>query len=702
VFNIVEKTFEIGGKTVTLQTGKIARQADGAVMLTVGKTMILCTTTIDKKVKEDIDFLPLTVVYQEKAFAAGKIPGGFFKRETKPSEGEVLTSRVIDRSIRPLFPDNYHYDTQVVCTLLSHDPEVDPEIFALIGAAASVQISGAPFKGPIAASKVGYVNGEFLLNPNFDEILESQLDLIVSGTHDSVLMVESEASELSEATMLKAVKFAHDSFQVAISAINDLAKTVNKPLLQLPAEHDPELVTLLKNYCKERVISAFLEKAKQKRREMLDTLKTDTIEHFEPQGYDSALVAKLLKKLESEIVREWIVSDNRRIDGRRTDEIRQLEIETGILPMAHGSSLFTRGETQAIVATTLGTTQDEQILDGINPNETRAKFMLHYNFPSFSVGEVGPMRAPGRREIGHGKLAWRAVKPVMPEKAAFPYTVRVVSEITESNGSSSMATVCGASLALMDAGVPIAAPVAGIAMGLIMQDSKNYVILSDIMGDEDHLGDMDFKVAGTDRGITALQMDIKVCGITLEIMERAIAQAQKGRAHILYAMNNVLNTHRTSLSENAPTITKITVPKDKVRDIIGSGGKVIKEIVELSGAKIDIDDSGEVSIAVNNAKGRDIALTMIKSIISDLEVGSIYQGKVAKIVDFGAFITIGGKDALVHISEIVKGRRLDKVTEVLSEGQSVWVKVVGFDKGKFKLSMKAVDQETGQEIIEMA
>lgn len=700
MFNIIEKKFQFGNKEVTLQTGKIARQADGAVMVSVGGTMILCTTTIDKQVKEGIDFLPLTVVYQEKAFAAGKIPGGFFKRETKPSEREVLISRLIDRSIRPLFPDNYFYDTQVVCTLFSHDAEIDPDVFALIGAAASVQISGAPFKGPVAASKVGYKNGNFLMNLSFEEIMTSELDLVVSGTHDSVLMVESEASELPDNVMLDAVKFAHKSFQPAIEAINDFAKTVNKPLLNLQTEADPELVTLLKNFARERVVEAFQVTAKQKRRELLEQLSIDTLAHFEPQGHDSVVVAKLLKKLESEIVRDWIVDDNKRIDGRKHDQVRPLAIEIDVLPKTHGSSLFTRGETQALVATTLGTSQDSQMIDTIDSTKLKEEFMLHYNFPSYSVGEVGPMRAPGRREIGHGKLAWRAINPVMPAKEKFPYTVRVVSEITESNGSSSMATVCGASLALMDAGVPIAAPVAGIAMGLIMRSQSNYVILSDIMGDEDHLGDMDFKVAGTDKGITALQMDIKVSGITFDIMEKAIAQAQKGRSHILSAMNSVISTHKTELNENAPTITKITVPKDKIRDIIGSGGKVIKEIVELSGAKIDIDDNGEVSIASTTAKGKNTALQMIKSIIAELEVGMIYQGKVAKIVDFGAFITIGGKDALVHISEIVMGRRLNSVTEVLQEGQSVWVKVVGIEKGKFRLSMKIVDQTTGQEIVE--
>ncbi|MBN8828694.1 MAG: polyribonucleotide nucleotidyltransferase [Sphingobacteriia bacterium] len=696
MFNVVRKEIIWGGDKLSLETGKIARQSDGSVVVTYGKTVILCTVCVSKEQKEGINFLPLTVIYQEKTFAAGKIPGGFFKRETKPSEREVLISRLIDRSLRPLFPDNYHYETQVICTLLSHDLKNEPDMPALVGAAAAIQISSIPFNGPVAGSKVAYVDGRFELNPKINQHSHSKLDLVVAGTEDSILMVESEAYELTEEQMLEAVMFGHSGFLPVINMVKEFAKEVGKEKMTLSDKSDPEINMLVTNFAKSRLEQAFTEVNKQKRREAILQVKQDTLNHLEPSGYDPFLISNILETIESDIVRHAILDKNKRIDGRTTTDIRPILAEVSFLPCTHGSALFTRGETQAIVATTLGTGQDEQIVDSIE-GESREHFMLHYNFPPYSVGEVSPMRAPGRREIGHGKLAWRAIRPLMPTKLDFPYTVRLVSEITESNGSSSMATVCGSSLALMDAGVPIERPIAGIAMGLILEKDR-FAVLSDILGDEDHLGDMDFKVAGTETGVTALQMDIKVCGITFEIMKQALSQAKQGRLHILNEMNKAIREPRKELSSYAPTITKITIPKDKIRDIIGAGGKVIREICELTSSKIDIQDTGEVLIAATNSKDREFAIKIINSIVFDLVVGEVYYGKVVKLMDFGAFVTFfGSKDGLVHISEI-STERVATVDSVLKEGQIVWVKMIGFDRGKIKLSMKNINQETGEEL----
>ena len=698
MFKVIKRQVEWGGKTLTLETGKIARQADGAIIATYGETVVLCTVVGQKKAKPDTDFFPLTVNYQEKTFAAGKIPGGFFKREGRPSEKEVLTSRLIDRPIRPLFPEGFFNEVQVVCTLLSYDLENDPDVVAMVGASAALTISGIPFMGPIAGGRVGYIDDKFVINPTRSELKESKLDLIVAGTQSSVLMVESEAQELSEEVMLGAVMAGHKAFQPVIDAIISLAEEAAKDAWELVENpQDAEIKAKLKETGEENIRAAFKITAKQERYNRLDEIKNEICTPLKDAGYSPVSVGRLFKALESDVVRHDMVTTSKRIDGRSPEQIRPILAEVGVLPKVHGAALFTRGETQAIVVATLGTSVDEQIIDALE-GEYKESFMLHYNFPPYSVGEVGRMGSPGRREIGHGKLAWRSIHPLMPTKEEFPYTIRVVSEITESNGSSSMATVCGTSLALMDAGVPLKKPVAGIAMGLI-KEKEGFVVLSDIMGDEDHLGDMDFKVAGTQDGITALQMDIKIDGITEEIMKVALAQAQTGRKHILGEMAKALTGSRESVNDNAPRITTISVPKDKIREIIGSGGKVIREIVEKTGAKIDIEDDGTVRIAAVNVGQGKAALDWIQGIVAEAEVGQIYTGKVVRVVDFGAFVNfIGGKDGLVHISELAD-QRVAKVTDVVNEGDIVKVKVIEIGRdGKIRLSMKVVNQETGEDI----
>jgi polyribonucleotide nucleotidyltransferase len=702
MFKIYRKELNWGGRKLTLETGRIARQADGAVLATYGDTMVLCTAVGAKAPKPGVDFFPLTVNYQEKTFAAGKIPGGFFKREGRPSEKEVLTSRLIDRPIRPLFHPAYRHETQVICTVLSHDLENDPDIVAMVGASAALTISGIPFMGPIGAARVGYVDGEYVLNPRQEQLPQSQLDLVVAGTSEGVLMVESEAKELSEEVMLGAVNFGSDSFQPVINAIIELAEQCAKEPWAL-AEESPEkkaVWSALQAQFSESLRAAYGEQAKQARTDKIDAVKKAAKEAI--GGEDAAkteLVGKLFKDLERDIVRGDIVKTGKRIDGRDGKTVRPISAEVGILPRAHGSALFTRGETQGLVVATLGTGQDEQIIDALE-GEYRQTFMLHYNFPPYSTGEAGRMGSPGRREIGHGKLAWRAIHPLLPDKEAFPYTIRIVSEITESNGSSSMATVCGSSLSLMDAGVPLARPVAGIAMGLI-KEQAGFAVLSDILGDEDHLGDMDFKVAGTDRGITALQMDIKITSITREIMQIALGQAKDGRMHILGEMAKALTGAREAVSQNAPRITVINIPKDKIREVIGSGGKVIREICEVTGAKIDIEDDGTIKVAAVDANAAKAAIDWIRGIVAEPEVGVVYDGKVVKIMDFGAFVNfLGSRDGLVHISEL-SPQRVKTVADVVKVGDQVKVKVIGMDdRGKVKLSMKAVDQKTGEEIAQ--
>jgi polyribonucleotide nucleotidyltransferase len=703
MFNITKKSIEWGGRTLTLETGKIARQADGAVLATYGNTVVLCTVVAAKTPKADVDFFPLTVNYQEKAFAAGKIPGGFFKREGRPSEKEVLTSRLIDRPIRPLFPNGFYNETQVVCTLLSHDMQNNPDMVALVGASAALTLSGVPFMGPIAGCRVGYVNGEYLLNPTSVELLDSQLDLVVAGTTRSVLMVESEAQELSEEVMLGAVNYGHKEMQAVIDLIVSLAESAAKEPWDFKKPVDEVLEARVRELAETDLRDAYKITAKQERSTRLDeikkTVKTALGKAVIEDGYDDKAIGNQLKKLEQDIVRTDYVKSQKRIDGRGPADVRQIIGEVGVLPMTHGSALFTRGETQALVVATLGTSQDEQMIDALE-GEYRENFMLHYNFPPYSTGEVGRMGTPGRREIGHGKLAWRAIRPMLPEKEDFPYTLRCVSEITESNGSSSMATVCGSSLALMDAGVPLKRPVAGIAMGLIKEKS-GYIVLSDILGDEDHLGDMDFKVAGTDQGITALQMDIKIDGITFEIMQVALTQAHAGRNHILGEMSKALSAARESVGSTAPRITTITIPKDKIREVIGSGGKVIREICEVTGAKVDIEDDGTVRIAATSEEAGKKAYDWIYSIVAEPEIGQIHDGKVVRVVDFGAFVNFfGAKDGLVHISELAD-HRVAKVEDVIKEGDVVKVKVLDIDnRGKIRLSMRVVNQETGEDISE--
>jgi polyribonucleotide nucleotidyltransferase len=691
-----------GGRKLVLETGKVARQADGAVVAAYGETTVLATVVSNKEPREGLDFLPLTVNYQEKFYAAGRIPGGYFKREGRPTEKETLVSRLIDRPIRPLFADGYRCETQVIITTLSHDLENDPDIVAMVAASAALTLSGVPFMGPIGAARVGFINNEFVLNPQIDEMLESQLDLVVAGTADAVLMVESEAKELAEEAMLGAVMFGHKHFQPVIDAIIRLAEKAAKEPRDFKLPDNAALEKEMLGLIEQDVRSAYAIAAKQERHAALDAAKAKAMAHFFPEGaenpaYDKLRVAGVFKELEAKIVRWNILDTGRRIDARDVKTVRPIASEVGILPRAHGSALFTRGETQALVIATLGTGEDEQFIDALQ-GTYKETFLLHYNFPPFSVGETGRMGAPGRREIGHGKLAWRAIRPMLPPHHEFPYTIRVVSEITESNGSSSMATVCGTSLALMDAGVPLRRPTAGIAMGLILEGER-YAVLSDILGDEDHLGDMDFKVAGTEKGVTSLQMDIKIAGITEEIMRVALTQAKDGRLHILDEMSKALTSARAELGAHAPRIEVITIPVDKIREVIGSGGKVIREIVEKTGAKIDISDDGTIKIASANAESIKAAINWIKSIASEPEVGHIYDGTVVKVVDFGAFVNFfGAKDGLVHISQLAP-RRVQKVTDVVKEGDRVKVKLLGFDeRGKVRLSMKIVDQQTGEDL----
>jgi polyribonucleotide nucleotidyltransferase len=701
MFDINRIELDWGGRTLVLETGRMARQADGAVLATYGETTVLATVVAAKQPREGVDFLPLTVDYQEKFYAAGRIPGGYFKREGRPTEKETLVSRLIDRPVRPLFADGWRNETQVIVTTLSHDLENDPDILAMVAASAALTLSGAPFMGPIGAARVGFINGEYVLNPQLDEMAESQLDLVVAGTTDAVLMVESEAKELNEAVMLGAVMFGHRHFQPVIQAIIQLAEKAAK---------EPRELTVVDNATLEKEILGLVEKDlraaysianKMQRQTAVAAAKARVMEHYFPEGaepkYDKLRVAGVFKELEAKIVRWNILDTSKRIDGRDLKTVRPIVSEVGVLPRAHGSALFTRGETQALVVTTLGTGEDEQWIDALH-GTYKESFLLHYNFPPFSVGETGRLGGTKRREIGHGKLAWRAIRPVLPSKTDFPYTIRVVSEITESNGSSSMATVCGSSLALMDAGVPLKRPTAGIAMGLILED-KRYAVLSDILGDEDHLGDMDFKVAGTEEGITSLQMDIKIAGITEEIMKVALAQAKDGRLHILGEMAKALTSARAELGEHAPRIETFKIATDKIREVIGTGGKVIREIVEKTGAKINVEDDGTVKVASANADSINAAIKWIKSIASDPEIGQIYEGKVVKVMDFGAFVNFfGAKDGLVHISQLAQNR-VQKTSDVVKEGDIVKVKLLGFDdRGKVRLSMKVVDQETGEDI----
>ncbi len=699
MFNVYRKEIDWGGRPLVLETGKIARQADGAVMVTYGDTVVLCTAVGQKAPRPGIDFFPLTVNYQEKTFAAGKIPGGFFKREGRPSEKETLTSRLIDRPIRPLFAKGYKNETQVICTVLSHDLENDPDIVSMVGASAALTISGIPFLGPIGGARVGYIGNEYVLNPQLDEMSNSSLDLVVAGTQEGVLMVESEAGELSEEIMLGAVSFGHKAMQPVIDAIIELAEMCAKDPWDVP-EPAPEVEALreqLTASVSDDLREAYKIVKKQDRVEAVAAAKAKGVEFLDEDDPAIAAAPGILKELESDIVRGNILETGQRIDGRDTKTVRPINAEVKVLGRSHGSAVFTRGETQALAVATLGTGSDEQIVDALE-GEYREHFMLHYNFPPYSVGEASFLRSPGRREIGHGKLAWRAIHPLLPSKEEFPYTIRVVSEITESNGSSSMATVCGTSLALMDAGVPLARPVAGIAMGLI-KEGDQFAVLSDILGDEDHLGDMDFKVAGTETGITSLQMDIKITSITEEIMQVALNQARDGRLHILDEMAKALGSARTEVNQNAPRITVISIPKDKIREVIGTGGKVIREICETTGAKVDIEDDGTIKVAAVDAEASQAAIDWIKSIVAEPEVGVIYTGKVVKLMDFGAFVNfLGSKDGLVHISEL-KPERVGKVSDVVKLGDSVKVKVLGFDdRGKVKLSMKAVDQETGEDL----
>ncbi|WP_419253608.1 polyribonucleotide nucleotidyltransferase [Caulobacter sp. ErkDOM-YI] len=702
MFEIMRKTIEWGGKTLVLETGRIARQADGAVLATMGETVVLATAVFAKKAKPGQDFFPLTVNYIEKTYAAGKIPGGFFKREGRPSEKETLVSRLIDRPIRPLFVKGFKNEVQVVCTVLQHDLENDPDIVAMVAASAALVISGAPFMGPIGGARVGYINGEYVLNPTLEELKESKMDLVVAGTADAVMMVESEIQELSEEIVLGGVSFAHKSMQAVINGIIELAEHAAKE----PFDFQPENTDALKAEVKKAVgadlADAYTIRAKGDRVSALSAAKAKAVETFaksdtNPAGIDPLKLISVFKELEADIVRRSILDTGIRIDGRTVDTVRPILGEVGILPRTHGSALFTRGETQAIVVATLGTGDDEQFIDALE-GTYKESFLLHYNFPPFSVGETGRMGSPGRREIGHGKLAWRALRPMLPAKEDFPYTIRLVSEITESNGSSSMATVCGASLAMMDAGVPLIRPVSGIAMGLILE-SDGFAVLSDILGDEDHLGDMDFKVAGTSEGLTSLQMDIKIAGITEEIMKQALAQAKGGREHILGEMNKAMDAPREEVGDYAPKIETITIPTDKIREVIGTGGKVIREIVATTGAKVDINDEGTVKVSASDGAKIKAAIDWIKSITQEAEVGAIYDGKVVKVVDFGAFVNFfGAKDGLVHVSQI-SNERVAKPSDVLKEGQIVKVKLLGFDdRGKTKLSMKVVDQETGEDL----
>ncbi|MFS4438227.1 polyribonucleotide nucleotidyltransferase [Paracoccaceae bacterium GXU_MW_L88] len=706
MFNEVKKTIQWGRETLTLETGKVARQADGTVIATLGETCVMANVTFAKEAKEGVDFFPLTVNYQEKFYAAGKIPGGFFKREGRPTEKETLTSRLIDRPIRPLFVPGFKHETQVVCTVLSHDLENDPDIVAMIAASAALTISGVPFMGPIAAARVGFANGEYVLNPPVEDMHklrqnpEQRLDLVVAGTKDAVMMVESEAYELSEEEMLGAVTFGHDQMQPVIDAIISLAESAAKEPFDFTPPDYSALYEKVAGLGEAKMRDAYAIKDKGDRRDAIQAVREEIVGNLSEEELDDKNLGSALKKLESTVLRGDVIKTGSRIDGRSLDTVRAIEAEAGVLPRTHGSALFTRGETQSLCVVTLGTGDNEQIIDALD-GESRENFMLHYNFPPYSVGETGRMGSPGRREIGHGKLAWRALQAVLPAPTDFPYTIRVVSEITESNGSSSMATVCGGSLSMMDAGVPLKAPVAGVAMGLILEGDE-FAVLTDILGDEDHLGDMDFKVAGTENGITSLQMDIKVAGITPEIMSQALAQAKGGRMHILDEMGKALS-EAGAFSAHAPKIETIQIATDKIREVIGSGGKVIRSIVEESGAKVDINDDGQIKIASNDQDKIDAAKKMIMEIAAEPEVGAVYTGKVVKIMDFGAFVNFFGKrDGLVHVSQMAN-ERVGHPKDVVSEGQDVKVKLMGFDdRGKVRLSMKVVDQETGEEIGQKA
>ncbi|MGJ0424857.1 polyribonucleotide nucleotidyltransferase [Methylocystis sp.] len=701
MFQIHREELDWAGRKLVLETGKVARQADGAVMASWGETTVLATVVSAKAPKPGQDFFPLTVNYQEKAFAAGRIPGGYFKREGRPSERETLISRLIDRPIRPLFPDGYRNDTQLILTVLSHDLENDPDILAMVAASAALTLSGIPFMGPVGGARVGCINGQLKLNPTIEEMKLSELDLIVAGTQDAVLMVESEAKELSEETMLEAVMLGHRGFQPVIDAIIRLAERAAKDPRDLVIADTTEVANAVAQIAEAELREAYKHTVKQERYAAVDAVKAKVMAALFPEGGEAKFtkehVGEAFKALQAKVVRWNVLDTGVRIDGRDVKTVRPIVSEVGVLPRAHGSALFTRGETQALVVATLGTGEDEQYVDSLE-GTYKERFLLHYNFPPYSVGETGRMGSPGRREIGHGKLAWRALRPMLPAAAEFPYTLRVVSEITESNGSSSMATVCGTSLALMDAGVPIKAPTAGIAMGLILEGER-FAVLSDILGDEDHLGDMDFKVAGTSNGVTSLQMDIKIAGITEEIMKVALAQAKDGRLHILGEMAKAITASRAELGEFAPRIETMKIPTDKIRDVIGSGGKVIREIVEKTGAKINIEDDGTVKVASSDGNSIKAAINWIKSIASDPEVGMIYEGTVVKTADFGAFVNFfGAKDGLVHISQLTK-QRVNKTTDVVKEGDRVKVKLLGFDdRGKVRLSMRVVDQETGEDL----
>ena len=701
MFEIHREELDWAGRKLVLETGRVARQADGAVWASYGETTVLATVVSARKPKVGVDFFPLTVNYQEKAFAAGRIPGGYFKREGRPSERETLISRLIDRPIRPLFPEGYRHDTQVVVTVLSHDLENDPDILSMVAVSAALTISGIPFMGPVGAARVGYINGALKLNPTIDEMKDSALELVMAGTADAVLMVESEAKELSEETMLEAVMTGHRGFQAVVDAIIRLAEKAAKEPRELVLPVKTEIETALSAIAEVELRDAYKKTIKQERYAAVDAVKAKTMAAIFPEGqdarFDKQLVGEVFHDLQAKVVRNNILDTGIRIDGRDVRTVRPILAQVGVLPRTHGSAIFTRGETQALVVATLGTGEDEQYIDSLE-GTYKERFLLHYNFPPYSVGETGRMGSPGRREIGHGKLAWRAVRPMLPTQAEFPYTIRVVSEITESNGSSSMATVCGASLALMDAGVPLKRPTAGIAMGLILEGER-FAVLSDILGDEDHLGDMDFKVAGTDQGVTSLQMDIKIAGITEEIMRVALAQAKDGRLHILGEMSKALTGARSELGEFAPRIETLKIPTDKIREVIGTGGKVIREIVEKTGAKINIDDDGTVKIASSDGNSIKAAIAWIRSIASDPEIGLVYEGTVVKTTDFGAFVNFfGARDGLVHISQLA-AQRVAKTTDVVKEGDKVKVKLMGFDdRGKVRLSMRVVDQQTGEDL----
>jgi polyribonucleotide nucleotidyltransferase len=703
MFDIKKKTIEWGGRNLTLETGRMARQADGAVLATYGETTVLATVVFAKAPKPGLDFFPLTVNYQEKTYAAGKIPGGFFKREGRPTEQETLVSRLIDRPIRPLFVKGFKHETQVVVNVLSHDLENDPDIVAMVAASAALTLSGVPFMGPIGAARVGMIDGQYVLNPTLDQLPDSKIDLVVAATHDAVMMVESEIQELNEEQVLGAVAFAHEGLKPVIEAIIELADHAAKEPYDFQAESFDDLTKKIQDMVGAELRAAYEHKGKAERHDAIHAAKDKAAAALvksdaNPDGYDSSKFSSAFKEAEANILRRDIIEHGKRVDGRPLDKVRQIVSEVGVLPRAHGSALFTRGETQALVVATLGTGEDEQWIDALE-GTYKEKFLLHYNFPPFSVGETGRMGSPGRREIGHGKLAWRALRPMLPTPAEFPYTIRLVSEIFESNGSSSMASVCGGALALMDAGVPLKKPVSGIAMGLILEPSGEYAVLSDILGDEDHLGDMDFKVAGTEDGITSLQMDIKVPGITAEIMSKALHQAKAGRLHILGEMAQAMTAPRADVGEFAPKIETISIPTDKIRDVIGTGGKVIREIVEKTGAKVNVEDDGTVKVSASDGAKIKAAIDWIKSLTSEPEIGAIYTGKVVKVVDFGAFVNFfGAKDGLVHVSQI-SNERVARPQDVLSEGQMVKVKLVGFDdRGKTKLSMKIVDQETGEDL----